>query len=64
MLAYALSLSQALLARERAWAEFQDWEKREEEVWFLEFLSFIDIYDYSYYYYYYYYCICKLQSDN
>lgn len=25
---------QALLARERARAEFQDWEKKEEEVWY------------------------------
>jgi hypothetical protein len=31
---------QALLARERARAEFQDWEKREEEVWLLELLSY------------------------
>jgi len=29
------SFSQALLARERARAEFQDWEKKEEEVLYL-----------------------------
>jgi len=44
MLSFAHSLSQALLARERARAEFHDWQKREEEVWFLEFILFIVIF--------------------
>jgi hypothetical protein len=32
------SFFQALLARERARAEFQDWEKKEEEVMYSEFV--------------------------
>jgi len=41
MSSFPNSLSQALLARERARAEFHDWEKREEEVYSLNSFHFI-----------------------